>query len=189
MLLIVSIPSLIILVRVSSAKGRGSGNCVKEKGPSMDDSPDVGNGGETSGSVTSNMDANNMKEDACNIFVWVKFHDVPITAFTEDGLSAIATKLGSSLMLDSYTAAMSIDSWGRASYARAMIELKADVNLRDTIVVVVPKFSGEGFTTNIIRVEYEWAPPRCSECKVFGHVLRESSQILSKVSKMSRPTC
>ncbi|GJS09425.1 RNA-directed DNA polymerase, eukaryota, reverse transcriptase zinc-binding domain protein [Tanacetum coccineum] len=55
-------------------------------------------------------DANIIKEGVCNIPVWVKFHDFPITAFTEDGLSAIATKLGNPLMLDSYMAAMCIDS-------------------------------------------------------------------------------
>ncbi|GKB26034.1 RNA-directed DNA polymerase, eukaryota [Tanacetum coccineum] len=169
-----------------TAKGRGSGNSVKEKGLPMDDGLDVGNGGEASGSITSNIknspsppdmhffkfgskegmeailesgpwlirnvplvlkkwtpNANIMKEDVCNIHVWVKFHDVPITAFTEYGLSAIATKLGSPLMLDSYTAAMCIDSWGRASYARAMIELKPYVDLRVTIVVIVPKFSDD----------------------------------------------
>ncbi|GKA80457.1 hypothetical protein Tco_0787053, partial [Tanacetum coccineum] len=69
------------------------------------------------------------------------FHDVPITAFIEDGLSAIATKLGSPFMLDSYTAAMCNDSYSRASYAKAMIQLNADVDLRDTIVVSVPKFT------------------------------------------------
>ncbi|GJR61915.1 reverse transcriptase domain, reverse transcriptase zinc-binding domain protein [Tanacetum coccineum] len=63
-------------------------------------------------------DANIIKEDVCNIPVLVKFHDVPITAFTEDGLSVIATKL-------------------------AMIELKVDVELSDTIVVVVLKFSDD----------------------------------------------
>ncbi|GKA48743.1 cytochrome P450 [Tanacetum coccineum] len=38
--------------------------------------------------------------------VWVKHHDVPVTAFSEDGLSVIATKLGTPLMLDSYTSDM-----------------------------------------------------------------------------------
>ncbi|GJY10049.1 hypothetical protein Tco_0378234 [Tanacetum coccineum] len=78
-------------------------------------------------------------------------------ALLKDELSAIATKLGSPLMLDSYNATMCTDSWGRVSYARAMIELKVDIDLRDTIVV--PKFSGEGFTTSTIHVEYEWEPP------------------------------
>nr|GEW38820.1 reverse transcriptase domain-containing protein [Tanacetum cinerariifolium] len=31
--------------------------------------------------------------NVCNVLVWVKFYDVPITAYTEDELSAIATKL------------------------------------------------------------------------------------------------
>ncbi|GJU58395.1 hypothetical protein Tco_1236161 [Tanacetum coccineum] len=74
---------------------------------------------------------------------------------SEDALSVIATKLDSPLMLDSYTATIYTDSWGRASYARAIIELKANVDLRDTIVVVVTKFSGEGFTTSTIRIEYD----------------------------------
>ncbi|GJW48222.1 reverse transcriptase domain-containing protein [Tanacetum coccineum] len=118
-------------------------------------------------------DVNIMKEDVSDIHVWVKFHDVPIIAFTEDGLSAIATKLGNLFVLDSYMAAMCTNSWGRASYARAMVERKADVELRDTIVVTVSKFSGVGFILSTIYVEYEWAPPRCLGCKFFGHVLDE----------------
>ncbi|GKB21904.1 hypothetical protein Tco_0855827, partial [Tanacetum coccineum] len=115
-----------------------------------------------------------------------KFHDVPITTFTNDRLSAITTKLGSPFMLNSYTVAMSTDSWGRTSYARAMIEPKADVDLRDTIVVV-PKFSGEEFTMSIIHVEYDWAPPRCPECKIFGHVLDDCpKKIVSDILKNSK---
>nr|GEV26913.1 putative ribonuclease H-like domain-containing protein [Tanacetum cinerariifolium] len=40
---------------VFCAKRRGSGNFVKERGTSIDDGPGVGNGGEASGSITSNM--------------------------------------------------------------------------------------------------------------------------------------
>ncbi|GKE63999.1 putative reverse transcriptase domain-containing protein, partial [Tanacetum coccineum] len=51
---------------------------------------------------------NLMKEDVDNVLVWVKLHGVPVTAFSEDGLSVIATKLGTHLMFDSYTADMCI---------------------------------------------------------------------------------
>ncbi|GKB35789.1 hypothetical protein Tco_0880731 [Tanacetum coccineum] len=68
---------------------------------------------------------------------------VPVTAFSEDGLSAIATKLGTLLMLDTYTFDMCMQSWGRSSYARAMIKLRADVELKDNIVVAMPKIKGE----------------------------------------------
>nr|GEX93573.1 ATPase, F1/V1/A1 complex, alpha/beta subunit, zinc knuckle CX2CX4HX4C [Tanacetum cinerariifolium] len=48
-------------------------------------------------------DENLLKEDVSSILVWVKLHGVPITAFNDDGLSAIITKLGAPLLLDSYT--------------------------------------------------------------------------------------
>ncbi|GKA33612.1 hypothetical protein Tco_0720041 [Tanacetum coccineum] len=63
-------------------------------------------------------------------------HGVPITAFIKDALRVIATKLGTPVMLDSYTSDMCMQIWGRSSYARSMIELRADVELKDTIVVL-----------------------------------------------------
>nr|GFC87744.1 hypothetical protein [Tanacetum cinerariifolium] len=36
---------------------------------------------------------NLLKEDVGTVHVWVKLHGVPVVAFSEDGLSAIATKL------------------------------------------------------------------------------------------------
>ncbi|GKE55740.1 hypothetical protein Tco_1494925 [Tanacetum coccineum] len=86
------------------------------------------------------------------------FHDTLITAFTEDGLST-ATKFHTPLMLDSCTSSMCTEPWVRSSYARAMVELRADIELKDTIMVVVPKFVGYGYTMRTIHVEYEWTPP------------------------------
>ncbi|GJT22418.1 hypothetical protein Tco_0892355 [Tanacetum coccineum] len=82
---------------------------------------------------------NLLKEDVGNVPVWGKLYGVPVTAFNEDGLSVIATKL----------------------------------ELKDNIVVTMPKLVGEGFYTCNVRVEYEWKPPRCACCKVFGHVQEE----------------
>ncbi|GKG52992.1 zinc knuckle CX2CX4HX4C containing protein, partial [Tanacetum coccineum] len=50
-----------------------------------------------------NPDVNLLKEDGGNVPVWVKLHGVPVTAFSVDGLNAIATKIDTPLMLDSYT--------------------------------------------------------------------------------------
>ncbi|GJT61909.1 retrotransposon protein, putative, unclassified, partial [Tanacetum coccineum] len=41
-----------------------------------------------------NLDVDLLKEDVGNALVWVKLHGVPVRAFSEDGLSVIATKLG-----------------------------------------------------------------------------------------------
>ncbi|GJX07701.1 cytokinin dehydrogenase 3-like protein [Tanacetum coccineum] len=116
------------------------------------------------------LDENLLKEDVSTVPVWVKLYGVPVTAFSEDGLSAIATKLGTPLMLDSYTSDMCMQSWGRSSYARVMVELRADVELKDNIVVAMSKITREGHYTCNVRVEYEWKPPRCSSCKVLGHI-------------------
>nr|GEZ23478.1 hypothetical protein [Tanacetum cinerariifolium] len=92
-------------------------------------------------------DVNILKEDVGTVSVWVKLHGVPVTTFSEDGLSPIATKLGTPLMLDSYTSDMCMQSWGRSSYARTMIELRADVELKDNIVVAMSKITREGYYT------------------------------------------
>ncbi|GJX94072.1 ribonuclease H-like domain-containing protein [Tanacetum coccineum] len=85
------------------------------------------------------INVNLLKEDVSNVLVYVKLHGVPVTEFSEDGLSVIATRHGTPLMLDYYTSDMYMQSWGRLSYARAMIELQTDVELKDSIVVAMPK--------------------------------------------------
>ncbi|GJY39086.1 glucomannan 4-beta-mannosyltransferase 9-like protein [Tanacetum coccineum] len=91
---------------------------------------------------------NLLKEDVSTILVWVNLHGVHVTAFNDDGLSVIATKLGIPLMLDTYTSDMSMQSWGRSSYARVMIELRADVELKDNIAEC-PKNIGVGAIKNL----------------------------------------
>nr|GEZ49309.1 hypothetical protein [Tanacetum cinerariifolium] len=92
------------------------------------------------------MDENLLKEDVSTVLVWVKLNGVLVTAFSEDGMS---------------------------SYARVLIEVRADVELKDNIVVAMPKITREGHYTCNVSVEYEWKPPRCSSCKVFGHIHEE----------------
>ncbi|GKA90437.1 beta-caryophyllene synthase, partial [Tanacetum coccineum] len=62
-----------------------------------------------------NPEVNLLKEDVGTVLVWVKLHGVPIMSFSEDGMSVVATKLGTPLMLDSYTSDMFLQSWGMSS--------------------------------------------------------------------------
>nr|GEU55719.1 hypothetical protein [Tanacetum cinerariifolium] len=57
---------------------------------------------------------------------------------------------------------------GRSSYARVMIELRADVELNDNIVVAMPKITKESQYTCNVHVEYEWKPPSSSGKKKKG---------------------
>ncbi|GJZ98938.1 hypothetical protein Tco_0671489 [Tanacetum coccineum] len=53
----------------------------------------------------------------------VKLYNVPVLAYSEDGLSLIATQIGKPIMLDAFTSFMCVESWGRISFARALIEI------------------------------------------------------------------
>ncbi|GKF25551.1 reverse transcriptase domain-containing protein, partial [Tanacetum coccineum] len=65
----------------------------------------------------------------------------------------------------------------------------ADVELKDHIMVAMPKLVGEGFYTCTIRVEYEWKPPMCACCKIFGHVQDECLKNIDSdvVKNMKKP--
>ncbi|GJT29897.1 RNA-directed DNA polymerase, eukaryota, reverse transcriptase zinc-binding domain protein [Tanacetum coccineum] len=57
-----------------------------------------------------NPNVNLLKEDVGNVPVCAKLHGVPMTEFSEDRLSVIATILGTPLMLDSYMSVMCMQS-------------------------------------------------------------------------------
>ncbi|XP_021985901.1 uncharacterized protein LOC110882124 [Helianthus annuus] len=109
------------------------------------------------------------KEGIKSIPVWVKMYNVPIAVYTDDGLSLLASKIGTPKRLDGYTADMCADNWGRSSFARPLIEIDAENELKDHIIVAIPKLEGEGYITEKVKVEYEWQPQRCSLCCIFCH--------------------
>ncbi|GJU34638.1 uncharacterized protein Tco_1182992 [Tanacetum coccineum] len=121
------------------------------------------------------------REDITSVPVWIKIHDVPIAAFSEDGLSMIATKLGRHIMLGAYTSLMCMESWGRTSFARALIEITSNQELKDNLVVAIPRINGTGHTMESIRVEYEWKPPRCEVCKIFGDITKQCPKSIKPV--------
>ncbi|GJU12787.1 hypothetical protein Tco_1135183 [Tanacetum coccineum] len=63
-----------------------------------------------------------------------------------------------------------MNSKGQSSFARCLIEVNSKADLVDVVTIGIPSLTGEDFTKETIRVEYEWRPPRCDECKIFGHV-------------------
>ncbi|GJW85216.1 RNA-directed DNA polymerase, eukaryota, reverse transcriptase zinc-binding domain protein [Tanacetum coccineum] len=84
--------------------------------------------------------------------------------------SLIASYLGKPIMLDSYTTTMCKESWGRSSFARCLIEINSEAEFTESITIGIPELEGPGFIKETIRVEYEWKPPRCHTCNIFGHL-------------------
>ncbi|GJZ53771.1 reverse transcriptase domain-containing protein [Tanacetum coccineum] len=109
------------------------------------------------------------KGEVTKVPVWVKLYNVPVLAYSEDGLSLIATQIGKPVMLDVFTSSMCVESWGRISFARALIEISSASTLKKEVIMAIPEEEGDGHIKEVIRVEYEWKPPHCVECKIFGH--------------------
>ncbi|GKB60954.1 putative RNA-directed DNA polymerase, partial [Tanacetum coccineum] len=55
---------------------------------------------------------------------------------------------------------------------------------RDNLVMVVPNLEGPGYTKETMGVEYEWQPPRCSTCFLFGHSVDNCPKALKRVLNM-----
>ncbi|GKA77618.1 hypothetical protein Tco_0784079 [Tanacetum coccineum] len=85
------------------------------------------------------------KEEIKRAPIWVKLHHVPIVAYSEVGLR-------------------------RSTYARVLIEVLAEKDLMESIIIAIPLSNGKGHTFATIDIEYEWQPPRCSTCQIFDHV-------------------
>nr|GEZ65148.1 zinc knuckle CX2CX4HX4C [Tanacetum cinerariifolium] len=62
------------------------------------------------------------------------------------------------------------DSWSGSGFARCLIEVNSEVDLVDSVTISIPSLTEDDFTKETIRVEYEWRPHRCDECRIFGHV-------------------
>ncbi|GJX53024.1 retrovirus-related pol polyprotein from transposon 17.6 [Tanacetum coccineum] len=80
--------------------------------------------------------------------VWVKLYNVPVVAYSKDGLSLIATQIRKPIMLDAFTSSMCVDSWGRISFARALIEIDANSDLKKEVKMAIPIDEDDGSAQN-----------------------------------------
>ncbi|GJR21199.1 zinc knuckle CX2CX4HX4C containing protein [Tanacetum coccineum] len=84
------------------------------------------------------------KEDKKKVPVWVKMFNVPVVAYSKVGLSLITSKLGRLIMMDTHTSNMCLNSWGMNSYVRALVEISAENDFVESLVVAVPIDKGKG---------------------------------------------
>nr|GEU51531.1 hypothetical protein [Tanacetum cinerariifolium] len=89
------------------------------------------------------------KDEVMKIQVWVKMHKVLVVAYSEDGLSLIATQIGKPIMLDAFTSFMCVDSWGRIGFARALIKVITEKDLKQEVTMAIPVVEGEQCPTRV----------------------------------------
>ncbi|PWA84567.1 hypothetical protein CTI12_AA104240 [Artemisia annua] len=80
------------------------------------------------------------------------------------------------------TTAICEKPYGRASFARVLVEIDSSNALVDNVELWYKSLG------KILKlwVEYTWVPPRCEECKVYGHYLSECAKKVNTVSKVNK---
>ena len=117
--------------------------------------------------------------------VWIQMYNVPVELWTAEGLSYLASAVGEPLYANSLT-----ELKRRLSFARICVLIDASkpivkqfgVNLSDHDRDQDPVVS-------LIRVSYQWIPPVCEHCKVFGHSSGKCSKFASTTNQpASKPS-
>jgi hypothetical protein len=114
-------------------------------------------------------------EHPSKIPVWVRFHNLPLECWTADSFSRIASAIGRPIHVDKAT-----EKRHRISSARICIEIDAQCDLPDSVEIQV---DSESVT---VHVEYQFIPPKCSKCLVFGHPSSRCAKLTTDSSSKSK---
>ncbi|KAJ6287753.1 hypothetical protein OIU78_030447 [Salix suchowensis] len=98
--------------------------------------------------------------------VLIRLYGLPFPLWSHEGLSRAASMVGKPLSCDEPTYRST-----RLDYARMCVEVIADDEFVHSFEIETP-LTTEPCT---VRVEYEWKPAHCMECKTFGHNCRANS--------------
>ncbi|GJU83307.1 RNA-directed DNA polymerase, eukaryota, reverse transcriptase zinc-binding domain protein [Tanacetum coccineum] len=125
------------------------------------------------------VDLNLDNTELDRIPLWVKLCNVPLKTWTVNGISALASRLGKPLVMDSVTANKCKQGIGMVRYARVLIEVSAKKTLANDVEIVYKNAEGMVQCKKTDKVEYDWKPPMRSECGV-------ANPQVSKVSNNSK---
>ncbi|KAL0295118.1 UNVERIFIED_CONTAM: hypothetical protein Sangu_3204100 [Sesamum angustifolium] len=96
---------------------------------------------------------------------WIRLKHLPMEYWTEEGLSTVASGIGTPLYSDGITKDCS-----RLDYARVCVMLNYNSDLPKHLVVISPVLRNGKEDPKRVDVEYEWLPQKCSNCCSLGHV-------------------
>ncbi|KAL0292353.1 UNVERIFIED_CONTAM: hypothetical protein Sradi_6992500 [Sesamum radiatum] len=112
--------------------------------------------------------------------VWIRIRHLPMEYWTEDGLSAVASGIGTPLYADKIT-----KNCLRLDFARVCVMLHYHSKLPKHLIVLSPILA-EGKEVPIkVDIEYEWLPLRCSHCCSLGHTASACPEM--RVAKQRPP--
>ncbi|KAL3749604.1 hypothetical protein ACJRO7_010698 [Eucalyptus globulus] len=90
--------------------------------------------------------------------VWIRLWNLPIAYWSAHSISKVVSTIGRPLYVDQRTERMSM-----FSFARVCVEITVQHPKCETIELIT---DGK---VDIVEVEFEWKPPACLKCGIFGH--------------------
>ncbi|KAK9060842.1 hypothetical protein SSX86_018022 [Deinandra increscens subsp. villosa] len=109
------------------------------------------------------------KPDPAMVPIWISIIDLPLSLWNGGNISQIVSGIGRPIMLDKPTYERCKTKEGVVGYARVLVHALAQNGLPDSVKAQFPSTkNGEGKTCSF-KLGYNWKPPVCSKCNVFGH--------------------
>ncbi|GJS12514.1 putative ribonuclease H-like domain-containing protein [Tanacetum coccineum] len=96
--------------------------------------------------------------------LWVILCNLPLEAWSINGISALASRIGKPMIMDAMTTNMCKHRIGRIGYARVLVEVQDKKGLPKKIKVVYQNAVKEKIIHKTMQVKYDWTPPLCLEC-------------------------
>ncbi|KAL0386423.1 UNVERIFIED_CONTAM: hypothetical protein Slati_4603500 [Sesamum latifolium] len=112
--------------------------------------------------------------------VWIRIRHLPMEYWTEDGISAVTSGIGTPLYTDKIT-----KNCLRMDFARVCVMLDYHSKLPKHLVVLRPITYGGNESPIKVDIEYKWLSLRCKQCCSLGHNVAHCPD--TKVKKQAAP--
>ncbi|GJZ84155.1 nucleotide-diphospho-sugar transferase [Tanacetum coccineum] len=100
-----------------------------------------------------------------------------------DHISAVASTVIDHISAVRRRLTSTISSSSRIGYARVLVEVNAKKGIVDSIDVLYMNKENSEKHVKKVRVEYDWKPPLCPKCEVFGHTNNNCAKRVTKGGK------
>ncbi|PKU74754.1 RNA exonuclease 1 [Dendrobium catenatum] len=98
------------------------------------------------------------RENFSTIPIWVRIIDLPLVCWNSEGISKIASKIGTPLSVDVLTVAKT-----RLTYARVCIQVATTSEFPEMVPISIED------VVYHLKIQYEWKPNPCDTCKSMAH--------------------
>ncbi|PKU60138.1 RNA exonuclease 1 [Dendrobium catenatum] len=98
------------------------------------------------------------RENFSTVPIWIRIIDLPLVCWNSEGISKIASKIGTPLSVDALTAAKT-----RLTYARVCVQVATTSDFPESVPISIEE------VVYHLKIQYEWKPNPCATCKSMAH--------------------